>query len=234
MAISSDKTPIRGRLTVKMIKKVAIRVLLADDHPIVMSGFAMSLANFGIEVIGEAKTPDDAVKMYSKLSPDVLVLDLRFDEKLTGLDAAKAILQKHPDANIVFLSQFDQDGLIKETYKIGGRAFITKDCDAEDLALAVSQAAKGELFFLPEIAQRLANLSVRGDHSPLTVLDAREVDVFVLIAKGLTIAEIAKELGLSAKTISNMSLTIKGKLQIRRVAELTLLAVKHGLIVIEP
>ena len=211
-------------------QKMPVKVLLADDHPIVMTGFNMSLASHGIDVIGQAKTPDEVVKMYSDLLPDVLVLDIRFGEKMTGLDAAKEILKKHPNAKIVFLSQFEQDNLIKETYKIGGRAFVTKDCDPPDLAMAVTRAHEGELYFMPHIAERLANLSVRGDQSPQSLLDEREIQIFKLMAQGLTNIEIAEQLNLSAKTISNTSQGIKEKLGMHRPAEITRLAVRHGLI----
>ena len=101
----------------------SIRVMLADDHPIVMTGFAMSLACEGMDVVGQAKTPDEAGAMFGELQPDVMVIDIRFGTELTGLDAAEDILKKFPKANIVFLSQFDQDSLIKETYRLGARAF---------------------------------------------------------------------------------------------------------------
>lgn len=207
-----------------------MRVLLADDHPIVMSGFALSLKSKGIEVIGEVTTPKEAVESYERLKPDVLMMDLRFGEKLTGLDAAKAILEKHPTANILFLSQFDQDALIKQTYSIGGRGFLTKDISASDLAQAVADASRGETYFLDRIAKRLANLSVKGDQSPGAVLDPREFEIFLLTAKGRTNQEMADQLGLSQKTISNVTHSLKEKLGTNRIADLTLLAVKHGYI----
>jgi DNA-binding NarL/FixJ family response regulator len=210
--------------------KNQIRVLLADDHPIVMTGFAMSLAAEGMQVMGQAKTPQEAVTQFTALSPDVLVLDIRFGAELTGLDAARTILQEHPDANIVFLSQFDQDALIKETYRLGAKAFVTKDCDPADLAIAVQKASLGELYFMPSIAERLANLSVRGDASPQSLLDERSLEIFRLMAEGLTNVEIADKLDLSPKTISNVSQAIKDKLGIHRPALITKLAVKYGLI----
>lgn len=207
-----------------------IRVLLADDHPIVMTGFAMSLGAEGMEVVGQAKTPQEAVDQYVAFRPDVAVLDIRFGAEMTGLDAAKHILEKHPDAQIVFLSQFDQDALIKETYRLGAKAFVTKDCDPADLAVAVQRASQGELYFMPQIAERLANLSVRGDASPQTLLDARSLEIFTLMAEGLTNVEIAERLDLSQKTISNISQAVKEKLGIHRPALITKLAMKHGLI----
>ena len=214
----------------KLPENAAIRVLLADDHPIVMTGFAMSLESEGMHVLGQARTPQEALAQFGALQPDVLILDIRFGAELTGLDAARQVLQKYPGANIVFLSQFDQDALIKETYRLGARAFVTKDCNPADLALAVRRASTGELYFMPPIAERLANLSVRGDASPQASLDERELDIFTSMAEGLTNVEIAEKLNLSAKTISNVSQTIKEKLGIHRPALITKLAVKHGLI----
>jgi DNA-binding NarL/FixJ family response regulator len=212
------------------MKQKKIRVMLADDHPIVMTGFAMSLEAQGLDVVAQARSPEDALAQFQQHRPDVIVLDLRFGEQLTGLDVAKQILAHTPDAAIVFLSQFDQDALIKETYRLGGRAFMTKDCDPDDLAAAVRRAHEGELYFLPNIAERLANLSVRGDTSPQSQLDERSLDIFTLMAEGLTNAEIAEKLDVSTKTISNISQAVKEKLGVHRPADITRLAVKHGLI----
>nr|WP_315253127.1 response regulator transcription factor [uncultured Duganella sp.] len=207
-----------------------IRVMLADDHPIVMTGFAMSLEGQGLEVVAQARSPEEALAQYQELKPDVSVLDIRFGEQLTGLDVAKQMLAQDPSAAIIFLSQFDQDSLIKETYRLGGRAFMTKDCDPADLAAAVRRAHEGELYFLPHIAERLANLSVRGDLSPQSQLDERALEIFTLMAEGLTNAEIAEKLDVSTKTISNISQAVKEKLGVHRPAYITRLAVKHGLI----
>lgn len=208
----------------------AMRVMLADDHPIVMTGFAMSLAAEGMDVVAQARTPEEAVTLYAESKPDVVVLDIRFGTELTGLDAAQNILRADPQAKVVFLSQFDQDSLIKETYRIGAHAFVTKDCDPADLAAAVRQAKAGKLYFPPQIAERLASIAVRGDVSPQSQLDERGLEIFRLMAEGLTNAEIAEKLNLSTKTISNTSQSIKEKLGVDRQAHITKLAVKYGLI----
>lgn len=212
------------------MEKSSIRVLLADDHPLVMMGFAMALADFGIEVVAQALTPDVAIQKYATFLPDVLVLDIRFGEKLCGLDVAKNVLKGFPDAKIVFLSQFDQEGLIKESYRLGGRAFVTKNCDQEILAAAIKRVHEGGIYFLPDVAERLASLSIQGDASPQSKLDARELEIFVLMANGSTNAEIAEKLGVSTKTISNSSQAIKEKLGVHRSADITKLAVKHSLV----
>jgi DNA-binding NarL/FixJ family response regulator len=211
-------------------KEERIRVMLADDHPIVMTGFALSLERPDIEVVAQAKSPAEALEQFDAQHPDVLVLDIRFGERLTGLDVARDILARDSAARIVFLTQFDQDSLIKECYRLGARAFITKDCDPEELAAAVRRAHAGELYFMPRIAERLASLSVQGDASPQALLDERALEIFTLMAEGLTNAEIAERLDVSSKTISNASQAIKDKLGVQRAADITRLAVRYGLL----
>jgi len=212
------------------MKRNRIRIMLADDHPVVMTGFAMSLEGPDMEVVAQARTPEEALQHYAAVQPDVLILDIRFGGQLTGLDIARQVFEQSPAARIVFLSQFDQDSLIKEAYRIGARAFITKDCDPEELAAAVRRAQDGELYFMPAIAERLASLSVRGDASPQSLLDERSLEIFRMMAEGLTNAEIAEQLDVSSKTISNTSQAIKDKLGVFRAADITRLAVRHGLI----
>jgi DNA-binding NarL/FixJ family response regulator len=209
-------------------QKSSIRVLLADDHPLIMAGFAMSLEGFGIEVVGQALTPEDTVKRYQDLLPDVLVLDIRFGEKLTGFDAARSVLSQFRDARIVFLSQFDQDNLIKEAYGLGGRAFVTKNSSPEQLATAIQHVNAGEVYFLPRVAEHLATLAIHGDPSPRSILDPRQLQVFTYMAQGLTNAEMAEKLDLSLKSISNLSQAVKEALGMHRAADITRLAIKHG------
>lgn len=215
-----------------MVKeKVSARVLLSDDHPIVMSGFASALATHGIEVVEQIANAAEVVPAFDRLQPDVAILDVRFgSQKQTGLDVARQIIAAHPMANIIFLSQFDQDSLIKEAYHVGGRAFLTKDCHPSDLAAAVARAKQGALYFMPNVAERLASLSVLGERTPQSLLQDREIDIFKLMAQGLTNHEIAEKLSLSPKTISNTSQAIKEKLGISRPADITRLAVRMGLI----
>lgn len=208
-----------------------VRVLLADDHPALRAGFAMSLPAFGVEVVGEVGRANEVIAEYKKVHPDVLVLDIRFGEEMSGLDVASDLLQVVPKAKIVFLSQFNQDSIVKQAYQIGGKGFITKDCEVCDLAVAIKKVTCGETYFMPKVAERLASISVAADQrSPVDVLSSRELTVFKLMAQGLTIVEIAEKLSLSVKTISNTSLTIKEKLKIHRPADITLLAVRHGLV----
>jgi two-component system invasion response regulator UvrY len=168
--------------------------------------------------------------MYAELKPDVVVLDVKFGQAKTGFDAAKSILEADPNAKIVFWSQFDQDTVIKEAYRIGGHAYVTKVADPADLATAIGSASSGKLYFPPGISDRLATLSVRGDKSPQVVLDDREMQIFRLMAQGLTNHEISEKMGLATRTISNIRTDVMVKLGVQRPAEITLMAVRHGII----
>lgn len=205
-------------------------VMLADDHQIVRTGIAAALAKCGIEVIGQAKAAEEVVPLYRELKPDVVLLDMRFGDRMTGFDVASALLNVDRNARIVFCSQFDQHTLIKRSYDIGALAFVNKDCEERELADAVRSARDGLLYFQPLIADRMAKLQVQGDKTPFSSLTAREFEIAKLMAKGGTLAEIAEQLRLSMKTVSIASTTIKEKLGIGRTAELTMLALRHNVI----
>lgn len=209
----------------------AIRVLIADDHPLIVEGLGITLSRYGVQVAGVAASATEVIERYAAVQPEVLVLDLRFGEESTsGLDILQPLLQRFPGARVVIYSQFDQDAIVREAYQAGARAFVTKNSDPALLAEAILQAHQGKMYFLPEIAERLALISVRGDESPLAKLQPREVEVFKLMAEGLTNTEIAERLGLSPKTISTTSQSIKELLGAHRPADITRLAVKYGLI----
>lgn len=210
-----------------------IKVMIADDHPLIVEGLNSVLARHGVEVVGSACHAVDVVGTFAQVHPDVLVLDLRFgDERMGGLDVLTELLPAHPHARVVIYTQFDQDAVVREAYKRGAKAFVTKSTDPGELAATILKVSQGETVFLPHIANRLAMLSVRGEDSPLTRLQPREVEVFKWMAQGLTNVEIAERMGLSPKTISTTSQSIKDQLGIHRPADITLLAVRCG--VIEP
>jgi two-component system invasion response regulator UvrY len=207
-----------------------IKVLLADDHPLILEGLRAALTKRGMRVVGETGSADEVVGRYRQCRPDVLVLDLRFGQGATGLDVARSLLSKEPEARIVFYSQFDQNEVIREAYRLGASAYITKNQPPDVLAQAISEAALGKTYFVPAIAERLALLGVRGDESPRARLDAREAEVFVQLANGLTNNEIAAQMSLSSKTIGVIAQAIREKLGVQRAAEMTRLAVRYGMI----
>lgn len=210
-----------------------IRVMIADDHPLIVEGLSTLLERYGLQVVGSANEATAVVGRFAELKPDVLVLDLRFgDGGVGGLDVLNELLARFPAANVIVYTQFDQDAIVREAYKRGAKAFVAKSVEPSDLADVVTRVSRGETVFMPEIASRLAMISVRGDESPLAKLQPRELEVFKLMAQGLTNVEIADRMDLSPKTISMTSQSIKDALGMHRAADITLLAVRCG--VIEP
>ncbi|MBA4111007.1 MAG: DNA-binding response regulator [Leptothrix sp. (in: Bacteria)] len=208
-----------------------ISVMIADDHPLIVEGLTSVLARHDLNVIGSAKEASAVVDTVASLQPDVLVLDLRFgDGDIGGLDVLQQLQDRAAAVKVVVYTQFDQDEVVREAYKRGAKAFVTKNIDPSELAETIVKVHRGETVFLPSIATRLALMSVRGDESPLSKLQPREVEVFKLMAQGLTNVEIASALNLSPKTISTTSQSIKDHLGIHRPADITLLAVRCGLI----
>lgn len=208
----------------------SIRILIADDHPLIIEGLALALGKRGIEVTGHAAATDDAVRKYRRCKPDVVVMDVGFGPGPTGLDAAREIIQDDPDARVVFYTQYDQDEIVHEAYRLGGRGFVPKVQPTDVLAEVINQVKQGKIHFLPDIAERLALMGVRGDDSPRAKLDTRELDVFRRLAQGQTTEEIAGALNLSRKTISLVVQAVKDKLGVQRSAEITRLAIRHHLI----
>lgn len=211
-------------------KLTGTTVLLADDHQIVRTGIATALTKSGIRVVGQAKAAEEVLPLYMELRPDVVLLDIRFGERMTGFDVAASLLQADRNVRIVFCSQFDQYTLIKRCYAEGAFAFVNKDCDERELADAVFHARAGNLYFQPLIADRMAKAQVQGHRTPFSSLTTREFEIVRLMAMGHTLAEIAEQLKLSMKTVSVASTTIKDKLEITRPAELTMLALRHNII----
>jgi two-component system invasion response regulator UvrY len=207
-----------------------IKVLLADDHPLILEGLRAALTKRGMKVVGEVGSADEVIGRFRQTKPDVLVLDLRFGPGTTGLDVARRLLSEHAEARIVFYSQFDQDEVIREAYRMGACSFVTKNQPPDVLAQAITEAAAGKTFFVPAIAERMALLGVRGDNSPRARLDAREAQVFVQLASGFTNNEIAERMSLSAKTIGVIAQAVREKLGVQRSADMTRLALRYGMI----
>ncbi|WP_029000940.1 response regulator [Azohydromonas australica] len=207
----------------------SIRVLVADDHPPITRSLQQDLKMFGIDEV-QATTDGTAVlSMYTALKPDVLVLDLRIGA-IRGLDVARQVLAMDRNARIVFYSQFDQPHIVREAYRLGGKAFLPKSAPLEIVAEAITAAKAGNTYLHPEIAKQIALLTVRGEESPADKLDERELKVFKLMAKGLTNEEIAVELNLHPKTIGIITKAVRESLGVQRPADITRLALKYELI----
>ena len=213
-----------------------LRVLLADDHPLILEGLETCFRRRGLDVVGRLTEVRELLPQCTALKPDVVVLDLRFAGDrcgggAAGLEAAQRLLEQAPQSRIVFYTQFEQDEILRAAYDSGCQGFVLKSQPADVLADAVHKVHAGTKHYMPAIAERLAELSLqRRPSSPLAQLTERQVDVFRRTALGETIAEIALALGLSTKTIGAELQRVKEILGVDRTADLTRAAVRLNVI----
>lgn len=208
-----------------------IRVVLADDHAVVRMGFRLLLeSHAGVSVIGEAESGEKACSSYDELAPDVLVLDLAMPG-MGGLEALKRIRAHHRDARVLALSAHDDLMHARRALREGALGFLSKRSAPEDLLEAVTAVAAGRRYLDAELAQKLALAEVEGaGKTPVERLSERELEVFIRLAQGETVQRIAEDLKLSASTVGTHLYNIKQKLGVTNQSELTLLAIRHGLI----
>lgn len=211
--------------------RVSIRVLVADDQELVRTGLAMILsAQPGIEVVGQAADGREAVALARKLLPDVCLFDIRMPE-LNGLEATRILAG--PDVTepmaVVVITTFDLDEYVHGALKAGARGFLLKDAGPELLTQAIHAAANGEALIAPNVAVRLLAAFAqvptgRPTQQPIEPLTAREEEVLLTVARGLTNAEIADELHISLSTVKTHLASLMGKLVVRNRVEIAMWA----------
>jgi two-component system invasion response regulator UvrY len=208
-----------------------IRVLLVDDHAVVRTGFRLLLqAQTDIAVIAEAESGEVACQRYMELAPDVVVMDLAMPG-MGGLEALRRIRAHHPQARVLTLSAHDDPMHARRALREGALGFLSKRSAPEALIEAVTTVAAGRRYLDAGLAQKLALADLDGTtRSPIERLSEREFEVFVRLARGETVQRIAEDLKLSGSTVGSHLYNIKQKLEVGNQSELTLLAIRHGLI----
>jgi len=205
-------------------------VLLADDHAIVRMGFRLLLETTGkCRVIGEAASGEEVLSLYFKLNPDVLVLDIAMPG-IGGLEAMNRILARNPGARILVLSAHEDSSYPRRAMQVGALGYLSKRGAPAELLRAVDVVARGETYIEAGIAQTLAVQGLRGPQGPVDILSEREFEVFLHLAGGKSVAQIAELLSLSPRTIGTHLYNIKQKLGAQNAAELTLIALRAGLL----
>lgn len=209
---------------------MGIRVLLADDHAVVRMGFKLLLQTTqDIEIVAEADDGESACRLYDEIQPDVLVMDISMPG-MGGVEAVRRIVAHDRRARILALSAHEDTSHPKRILKAGALGYLCKRGAPEALIDAIRTTAKGQRYLDAQIAQRMAMQDLSGNHGPLEILSEREFEVFLQLARGQTVAQIADKLNLSSSTVGTHLYNIKQKLNVANQAELTLLAVRHKLI----
>jgi DNA-binding NarL/FixJ family response regulator len=202
-----------------------ITVLLADDHALVRRGFRRLLEDdASIDVVGEASTGDEAVRLAAELNPRVVVMDCAMPGA-NGLNATRRILQRAPETAVLMLSMHSEETFVRQALDAGARGYILKNALDLDLPAAVKAAAAGETVLDPTLPSRDM---LKGERA--SALTTRELEVLQLICEGLSNKEIAATLDLSANTIAVHRANIMQALGVHKAAELVVYAIQRGLV----
>ena len=209
---------------------MALRILLADDHPLVREGIGSVLKSHpGWEVCGEALDGRQAVQMVRDLKPDIVILDLAMPI-LNGLDATRQILKENEDQKVLILTMSDSEQLIREVLAAGARGFVLKSDASKDLVAGVEALERHRTYFTSRVQNILDSYFSSSDMSNLPTLTNREREVLQLIAEGKTTKEVASILGCSVKTAETHRSNFMRKLHLHSVSEVVLYAVRNFII----
>lgn len=206
-----------------------IKILIADDHPIVRRGLRMTLeAEANLQVVAEAENGANLADLIRRHAPDVVLMDLQMPE-VDGVQALEQTRPEFPNLPILILTSFSDDAHLHAALRAGASGFLLKEMDGDDLVEAVRGAARGRPQLHPDIARRLMARAPRPD-DPLSALTEREREVLKRIGRGLSNKEIALELTLTEMTVKGYVSDIFAKLGVSDRTQAALTAVRYGLV----
>lgn len=207
-----------------------IKVVLVDDHAAVRAGFRLLLESAGdIEVVAEMDSGEAINQQISKISVDVIIMDLSMSG-MGGLEAIRRVRLKDTKVKVLVFTMHDNVAFVEQALDAGADGYITKNNAGNILIDAIRKVASGETFIEAKIAEQLSMRQNLGSGTVLSNLSRREFQIFCKFAEGLNVQEIADELSLSVKTVANYQTQIKEKLGISSTAELVKLALANGVI----
>jgi two-component system invasion response regulator UvrY len=210
--------------------KKTINVMLVDDHAVVRFGFRMLLESTDdIKVVAEADSAEAAYQQILTAKPDVIVMDISLGGTM-GVEATRRIVARDKTAKVLGLSSHEDPSYVRYMLKAGAQGYLSKRSAPDELMHAIRQVAEGRMYIEASLSQRMALEEFNGEKSPIEVLSEREFGVFIQLAKGLSVNQIAELLNISPRTVGTHLYNVKQKLGAANQAELTLIAVRHGLI----
>ena len=208
--------------------------MLVDDHDLVRLGINRLLSDInGFNIVGEAKSGEEAIELVNKLKPDVVLMDVKMPG-MGGLEATKRIVKQHPKIKVLVVTVYGDEPYPSRVLQAGATGYMTKGASVEEMVQAINSVYSGKRYLSPEVAQQLALKHLtHQDESPFESLSERELQVLVMITSGQKVQEIADQLYLSPKTVNSYRYRLFEKLSVDTDVELTHLAIRHKLIAME-
>ncbi|MFO2463092.1 UvrY/SirA/GacA family response regulator transcription factor [Pseudomonas sp. 15FMM2] len=208
-----------------------IRVLVVDDHDLVRTGITRMLADIdGLQVVGQAESGEESLIKARELKPDVVLMDVKMPG-IGGLGATCKLLRSHPDIKVVVVTVCEEDPFPTRLLQAGAAGYLTKGAGLAEMVQAIRLVFAGQRYISPQIAQQLAIKSFQPvNDSPFDALSEREIQIALMIVGCQKVQSISDKLCLSPKTVNTYRYRIFEKLSISSDVELTLLAVRHGMV----
>ncbi|MFJ2319524.1 UvrY/SirA/GacA family response regulator transcription factor [Pseudomonas sp. NPDC087817] len=208
-----------------------IRVLVVDDHDLVRTGITRMLADIdGLQVVGQAESGEESLIKARELKPDVVLMDVKMPG-IGGLEATRKLLRSHPDIKVVAVTVCEEDPFSTRLLQAGAAGYLTKGAGLPEMVQAIRLVFAGQRYISPQIAQQLAIKSFQpSNDSPFDALSEREIQIALMIVGCQKVQIISDKLCLSPKTVNTYRYRIFEKLSISSDVELTLLAVRHGMV----
>jgi DNA-binding NarL/FixJ family response regulator len=214
---------------------MSIRVLIADDHPLVRDGlrFAIDRSDKGIEIVGEASDGLETLSVAEKNPVDVFILDVTMP-RLNGLETARELIRRYPACRIIILSMHDSQAIIEEAIKVGAHGYLTKETASRIVVDAICELFAGGFYFSPDITHVLVDKFRMGGRKPgyskrIAYLTSQERIVLQRIAEGRSTKEIAADLGRTVNTVQSHRKNLMAKLNIHKETDLVRFAIKEGI-----
>lgn len=206
-------------------------MLVVDDHDLVRSGISRLLGDAReINVVGEAASGEDAIRLTRELNPDVVLMDIRMPG-IGGLEATRKLVRLNPDIKVIAVTACDDDPYASRLLQAGAAGYMTKGAEVDEMVRAILKVRSGQRYISPEIAQKMALRPYEAGHeSPFEVLSDREMQITIMVVNCHKVQEISDKLCLSPKTVNSYRYRIFEKLNIESDVELTHLAMKHGIV----
>lgn len=207
---------------------IATRILLADDHPVVRAGYRYLLEKAGYTV-DEVDSAESAYQFYQQNSPDIVIMDISMPG-MGGLEGLRRLLARDPEAKVLILSMYDDHAYVMRTRELGAMGYLSKNSAAEELVDAVGKLLIDK-FYISKKSLISADQENNSENKLATYqLSPRQFEIFRLLAEGRSVADIARDLNLSPKTVNNHRTDIMAKLQLKNSVGLSRFAIRHGVI----